>query len=417
MVPPITRDNTFYCCDASSETGFYIELTGDANKRHCHIRAPPSRLRVLLLEQTPQTKDESDHFYTAQLMHYGLKPLKTKAAAKKSLVAALENGKLLVPGHLEQLRRELQAEYAKLYAEAVQMYALDNSMHTLGLGQTTAKQTAKKSSAAPKISSTASISRELPSHNDEPTVAPRYRAKQTAVRGTAFARMSGRSDNGSGSSVQSRAVGSNGPKEGKASSSRTFVKDDTQGEYAIKSDDLHDESPPGWAESMCIKMCPSEKTKRHLWASFDFGVIRGIMRGGPAPTKKGAIWHFNWRGTVGEEHEQAYGPRNIGTITFLGNGQIWGTMSGTAVGLNTVFSGSYVKRPNVVWVKSVAHWKDTWRGINDVAYERENIRRWGKWASDEGTHEQPAASDSSGDENVRDDGEYDGYDEDMDIVY
>lgn len=66
--------------------------------------------------QPPPHKDETGGFYSAQLIHYGLKPLKTKAPAKKALLAAFtkgENGKmeLKVPERIEKLRDELREEY------------------------------------------------------------------------------------------------------------------------------------------------------------------------------------------------------------------------------------------------------------------------------------------------------------------
>lgn len=128
MAVPITRDGVFFCSSAVSDTGFYVEVE-DGYQKHRHARSEPGRLFMLLTytppppvltkagdvakRQPPPHKDEPWHFYCAQLLHYGLKPLKTKAAAKNHLLAAFGTGRdLAVPEWIIQLKAELQEEYA-----------------------------------------------------------------------------------------------------------------------------------------------------------------------------------------------------------------------------------------------------------------------------------------------------------------
>ena len=102
---------------------FYVEID-----HHRHGRCSSSRLHDLLthvdpgpaytkagklrVHQPAPHKDETQHFYEAQLRHYGLKPLKSKPAAKNALLAAFNGGKILtVPESILKIERKLAAEY------------------------------------------------------------------------------------------------------------------------------------------------------------------------------------------------------------------------------------------------------------------------------------------------------------------
>ena len=66
-----------------------------------------------LRKNPPNHRDETQYFYCAQLLHYGLKPLKSKSAAKKALLAAFGDSKteLRVPEHILKLEKELEAQF------------------------------------------------------------------------------------------------------------------------------------------------------------------------------------------------------------------------------------------------------------------------------------------------------------------
>lgn len=74
--------------------------------------------------QPPPHKDETGAFYEAQLVHYGLKRLKTKAAAKKALLAAFKaNGDILeVPREIQDLEQRLEVRFAEANSQARQKY-------------------------------------------------------------------------------------------------------------------------------------------------------------------------------------------------------------------------------------------------------------------------------------------------------
>ena len=113
--PPVSRNNFFY-----DHGGIYVEVDG-----HRHTRASSFRLYSLLIKpdspvltkkgqvarrQPTPHRDEPAHFYTAQLIHHGLKPYKSKDAAKKQILAAFDrtNRTISVPIHILQLEAELK---------------------------------------------------------------------------------------------------------------------------------------------------------------------------------------------------------------------------------------------------------------------------------------------------------------------
>lgn len=150
-----------------------------------------------------------------------------------------------------------------------------------------------------------------------------------------------------------------------------------------------------------MKMSTSRNTLKngHLWISFDFGVISGVMRCNAFPLPSDGTLSFVWRGTESGEGEMTFSSDNKGTITFLGNGKLEGVINGTYIpGKNVPFFGTQDqdRLKKVIWVKNVSRWKETWRGINPNAYEVANQARWGKWVSDDGCHEDPAESDTTG---------------------
>ena len=64
------------------------------------------------VQQPRPHRNESAGFYQAQLVHHGLKPLKTKGPAKNALLAAIQanNGTLAVPENILRLERDLAAQ-------------------------------------------------------------------------------------------------------------------------------------------------------------------------------------------------------------------------------------------------------------------------------------------------------------------
>lgn len=115
-MPSVTRDNVLFY----DYTGLHVIQN---NQRY--TRASDSHLYDLLTwtdkgpvltkkgvpakRQPRPHKDETAAYYIAQLILYGLQPMKTKPAAKKALLAAFGSGKSLkVPENIITLEKELK---------------------------------------------------------------------------------------------------------------------------------------------------------------------------------------------------------------------------------------------------------------------------------------------------------------------
>jgi hypothetical protein len=116
QVDPVTRDHVFFY----DSSGLFVMLGGccypRANPRHLHrllTWGDPLLTKTSVPRKWPSShwhKDEAVTYYKAQLMHFGLKPFKTKPAAKKALLAAFGDGHdLKVPERLGKLEDELKS--------------------------------------------------------------------------------------------------------------------------------------------------------------------------------------------------------------------------------------------------------------------------------------------------------------------
>jgi hypothetical protein len=113
FAPPVYRDKFFYSSI----------LYADAGNDNHHPRANVVDLTALLRPEAPKTKktkvaevtepvkDPPWHFWTAQLIHYGLTSTKDKNAAKIRLLSALNGNRLEVPGWIQRLEAEVKKEW------------------------------------------------------------------------------------------------------------------------------------------------------------------------------------------------------------------------------------------------------------------------------------------------------------------
>lgn len=149
-------------------------------------------------------------------------------------------------------------------------------------------------------------------------------------------------------------------------------------------------------EGFTLEMAPSRKTGRHLWASFDFGIVTGVMRCSNPPTAVGGTCTVTWRGEESSEGQLLYGDSQKGTITFLGGGRFKGVMEGAFFG-KAQFEGrrnedAATNHAVDVYVKD---WKSQYRSINGSAYAVAEASRWGGWVEDTSRPDRPAESDTS----------------------
>ena len=103
---------------------FWVEVEGQRFNRHdpsslydllTYVDPGPAYTKKgkLRVHQPIPHKDKTQSFYVAQLYHYGLRPRKTKQAAKNALLAAFKNqgSTLTVPENIRKIEKELADKY------------------------------------------------------------------------------------------------------------------------------------------------------------------------------------------------------------------------------------------------------------------------------------------------------------------
>jgi hypothetical protein len=101
---------------------------------------------------------------------------------------------------------------------------------------------------------------------------------------------------------------------------------DVQGKFAITAPYLAEQWPDSASSDLELTLAPSSGTGRHLWGSFNFGIVSGIIRCGAPPKTIRETVAFDWRGYEQGEGQMEYGPENKGTLIFLDNDKLCGTM-------------------------------------------------------------------------------------------
>ncbi|KAJ5850091.1 hypothetical protein N7455_009947 [Penicillium solitum] len=102
-----------------------------------HPRATDTELDVIFtapIGHKTNVPDYQDHWYEAQLLHYGLAPTKSKAAAKMRLMDAFQDGTLEIPMEILQLEAALRKNWIKQDLESHLLRA--SSMHQPSLAPT-----------------------------------------------------------------------------------------------------------------------------------------------------------------------------------------------------------------------------------------------------------------------------------------
>ncbi|KAL1709207.1 hypothetical protein EV121DRAFT_286854 [Schizophyllum commune] len=452
MAQPVSRGDFFH-----DGTMFYVEIEG----KHRHPRCDASSLHGLLTYTPPSGpaptkkdniakglppphKDPPPHFYTAQMIHYGLKPLKTRDPAKKKLLAAFGGSSILaVPAHILQLEQQLATEFA---------------VNNKGAAK---QPKTKKAKEAKRASPAVTLAKQDPS-NDAPPPAARdpkaskkapppvdvqalrssleglkhqdlvkiilHVAKDAAVHSSVTEQV--RELQAAAPLIRflpppvpppaptaMRADLMIPPKPARTKQTarkstysrpprRPLIKPtsgafEPVGTYELSVPEIEEEWPQYGGDTPCLDVCPSS-TGAHLWASFDFGVVSGVFKSfGAAPTAANLKTDFRWRGREEGEGEMQLGQGLKGYIKFLdGGSRVQGCIEGSFLG-KAEFTGELVD--DDVGVDPVDEWKRRWRGINMSAYEVSSARRWGKWGG-EAKPDKPDASDTSGgEEGVEDD--------------
>lgn len=113
MANSAPSDDWFNAASATADGFTYSggEFFAEASGQKRHRRHSPAELRALVM--AGNDKFHPAHWFEAQLLHYGLKPSKTKSVARMRLSDAVNAGDLQVPEKIVGLEKRLKEQWMK----------------------------------------------------------------------------------------------------------------------------------------------------------------------------------------------------------------------------------------------------------------------------------------------------------------
>ena len=421
---------------------FYVVVDGNQHEREgsqqlykllTYTPPPPTLTKkgTVAKKQPVPHKDHAAHFYCAQLIHYGLKPLKTREPAKKKLLAAFGAGQMLsVPASILQLEIAMKEEWKKANEVAEEKYreeALEKDrrereerqQRNIQEKERREKREEQQKTMMKEFFGVFDAAALVDSDEDE-TKAPRLTKAQMRKEIASLSNdqirklllklladvpevedvMKNEIEKARAQARKAKAKTKAGPSK----SQRALTVAQWKGLYNVYAPKLAD----SWSDAegpLELEVYPSAKSS-HLWAAFNFGIISGVMRSSDAPPKfVGDKVHFIWRGRESGEGEMTFADCNQGAIAFLGDGKIHARVTGDLCGKFEFFGKQCtVKKNTGDPVKKVSEWKHDWRGISRSSYNAASQERWGNWGG-ERKIEGPAYSDTSEEQLGSDDDE------------
>ncbi|KAL9613169.1 MAG: hypothetical protein Q9167_002289 [Letrouitia subvulpina] len=263
FAPPVSSGPFYY----SVSSGLWVEINKDTYNSNRHARCSPSRLRSLLTWVDPGPAFTQKGKLKAQLIHYGLKPLTSKAAAKRALLTAIENaeGELKVPDSVKDVERRLKEEYERENVKKEKEYREQKR-----------RREEKKREDSRKRKR---VEEELMKEISEDIENLRKKVKTS---------------------------------QGKKSPQKHFDIHNLTGSYRIAAPKVS--NGYGCSDPPTFTLAPSSTASR-LWGSFHFGVFEGILRSAPLTTIPKI--KFQWRGRETGEGVSTYSKENILEVVFL----------------------------------------------------------------------------------------------------
>ncbi|KAL1709208.1 hypothetical protein EV121DRAFT_276594 [Schizophyllum commune] len=476
MAQPVSRDDFFY-----DGTMFYVEIEGkhrhprcDATSLHGLLTYTPGPLLTkkgqLAKRQPPPHKDPPAHFYTAQMIHYGLKPLKTRDPAKKKLLAAFDGGATLaVPAHILQLEQQLATEFAvsgKGAAAPPKTKAKAKGAKQAGLAVTFAKQ--EQSKDVPQVTRGSKTARKPAPVVDGPAL--RSSLEGLAHRDLVEVVMRIADDPEAHRSVvehvrELQAAAPPVPPPDSAPPPRTkapskqSARKTSQPKASLMHIDLdeltdgiddtpprvpHTKNPAGkTGTSVTVAKDQSSSGTGPLMGVYDVSVPyleeqwpdsfgyerRGSLKVRPSSTGAHLWGSFDFGPITGFFKTYGAAPSSIGCKSELrwrgrdeGSGEMQlfeeeqiGYIKFLADGrIQGRIEGSFFGKADFtgemteanIDVKDVQEWKDEWRSMNESSYEAARVGRWGRWGGDP-EPDKPDASDTEEEEMGSEDDHYD----------
>ncbi|KAH7155779.1 hypothetical protein B0J13DRAFT_619190 [Dactylonectria estremocensis] len=160
--PPVSKDGFSFV-----NRDFFVEASGENR----HRRATIAEIKEHFT--SGNDRDYPAHWFEAQLVHYGLKPSKSKAVARMRLLDATMTGDLTVPANITKLETELKKQWTKNDRDA--------KKNVKGANSADVKVAGVKRKAGGNVSVTVNLA---VSGSDSPKP-PTKKAKVTASKATA----------------------------------------------------------------------------------------------------------------------------------------------------------------------------------------------------------------------------------------
>jgi hypothetical protein len=349
---------------------FLVEVSNQSR----HPRASVPELRGILhpADATDRKlEDRVGHWWEAQLLHYGLRPSKTKAVAKTRLLDVLNHGTLEVPRDIVKLEVELKKKWAKGARGAKKNIEEDHP--------TTLKAAAKGKKRKTQHDEVAAAPAPVKKSKAAATPSKAPKAKATSTKpiptssGTPKA-TSTKSKTPKAAAVKSESsretIRHSQPKQTAKKSGGSQALGLLNGRYDIDCPGLED-----WGYSSANFSLILTLEGESLWGAYDFGMYEGIFLVPHRPyTASEDRFEFNWRGRENGEGETSFGPWNEGWLEFVGGGRIRGMINCYGEAL---FEGQRVSGDQTRSERDARSMRHEWEGYNQDNYDRANRARWG----------------------------------------
>ncbi|KAK5089523.1 hypothetical protein LTR70_001592 [Exophiala xenobiotica] len=272
------------------------------------------------VHQPPPHKDKDPDFYHAQCIHYGIRPFKTRPAAKRALLEAFaaQSNHLAIPQSILDTEAELKKEFAQANKAAKEQLDAEKRERQ---AQMATKQMKRK--------------REQDSTIEEVSGKSAKRAKQKPLDPQAIS-----------------------------------------GSFTVAAPSLSEGYGSSDEDTYIIRLAPVGSQSDTIYGEFDFGAFVGYLRS-TSLNKHARIIDFNWRGRETGEGESTFGPENTFQLKFSDDGSFEGHAQGDCFrrceiyGKRTARTGQGGKSS-----ATAATWKYQYDALDEANYERESVARW-----------------------------------------
>ncbi|KAF1810561.1 hypothetical protein P152DRAFT_515738 [Eremomyces bilateralis CBS 781.70] len=289
------------------------------------------------VHQPPPHNDETERFYSAQCIHYGLLSKSDKAAAKKALLAFAKanDDKFIIPSAVIEVEAKLADEFKIKKAE------YDAKIADIDAREKKANEEADRKRKRDEDEILNTITK-------KPKKSELLKFPTKLIGGAAF----------------------------------TVIAP---------------EISKGWSvpNTLRIRLCQSQ-SGRHIWGDFDFGIFTGKLRSETLPQPPTGKIKFHWRGRQTGDGESSYNSENEMELQFLDEGTFRGNMYWDCLGTFEIAGKiDWERTRNRVFAMNIRKWKDGYRMLNENNYDMEASARWSSGWGGDAEPDLAAASDTT----------------------